>query len=320
MNKLIIVAGASGAGKSFLLQQMSEIDPSIVPIKKLSTRKPRAYEKKPSAQVDLIFECSLRKIQAECQFIYRYESETYGIRKSDIDAALAKGRIPFVIVRDCEEIIALKKEYNKTLTLYLQSGYSGQDLAAVLRRQGRDEIDIETRDARSRKDYEQYRDYFKQFDYVLINYFEGDPLIEHFKKILSYEKYRDPTKHKDVFVLMSFSPDMTDIYEEIKIAATLHDTKINVHRIDDEPGAFTISDEILKKIRQAELVICDLTQERPNVYYELGYATAESKPLILTAKTGTKLHFDIQNYRVIFYDSTTDLRNKLKREFEHFYK
>src|SRR6185436_6324039 len=115
MNKLIIVAGASGAGKSFLLQQMNEIDSNIVPIKKLSTRNPRPYEAKPGSEVDLIFNCTTDEIKRKCQYIYKYEKETYGIRKSEIDSALSHGKMPFVIVRDCQEILELKKDYeNKT--------------------------------------------------------------------------------------------------------------------------------------------------------------------------------------------------------------
>src|SRR5258706_9132344 len=200
MNKLIIMAGASGAGKSFLLQQISEIDDNIVPIKKLSTRSARDYEKEEFSGVDLVFDCSVATIKEKCQFRYKYEKETYGIRKSDIDSAFAKGKIPFVIVRDCEEIKALKEEYpNKTLTLYLQSGLSGEDLARVLREQWRGEIDIKLREARSKIDFDQYRHYFAEFKHVLINFFEPDPLIEHFKGILSHEKSIDPTKHNDIF-------------------------------------------------------------------------------------------------------------------------
>ncbi len=321
MNKLIIIAEASGAGKSFLLQQMSRIDKNIVPIKKLSTRMQRPYENNPTAEVDLKFGCDENEIKEKCKYTYIYDGETYGIIKDDIDKVLKEGKMPFVIVRDCIEIRDIKKDYNgKTITLYLQSGFSGEDLEKVLRSQGREEIDISKRDQRTRKDYEQYRMYFKEFDGVLINYYEEDSLIEHFRAILKNEQLKDPTKHKDIFVLMSFSPEMQDTYEEMKVAVELYDKSINIHRIDEHRGGtYTISNQILQRIDQAEYIICDLTEEKPNVYYELGYATANKKTVLLTAKKGTHLHFDIAGYRVVFYTSMIDLKNQLREELKNYY-
>src|SRR5258706_16272094 len=103
MNKLIIMAGASGAGKSFLLQQISEIDDNIVPIKKLSTRSARDYEKEEFSGGDLVFDCSVATIKEKGQFRYKYEKETYGIRKSDIDSSFAKRKIPFGIGKCFDE-------------------------------------------------------------------------------------------------------------------------------------------------------------------------------------------------------------------------
>ena len=169
------------------MQQMSEIDASIVPVKKLSTRSPREYEKRPGAKIDLVFNVSAEEIR-RCKYKYRYEGNSYGIRREDIDTPLSEGKLPFVIVRDCEEILQLKRDYKDTLVLYLQAGLSGEDLAKILNKQGRSEIDIRTRDERSRKDYGQYVRYPGLFDYTLTNYFDPDLLIEHFKQILRIER------------------------------------------------------------------------------------------------------------------------------------
>ncbi len=78
-------------------------------------------------------------------------------------------------------------------------------------------------------------------------------------------------------------------------------------------------DEILQNIAKARLLICDLTDERPNVYYELGYARGLKKKVINCAKKGTKLHFDIQGFRTIFYSSSSQLRKEIIEEIrEHF--
>jgi hypothetical protein len=50
------------------------------------------------------------------------------------------------------------------------------------------------------------------------------------------------------------------------------DQQLKVERIDERPGSFAITDEIHRSIQKSDLIICDLTEERPNVYYEPGYA------------------------------------------------
>jgi hypothetical protein len=49
-------------------------------------------------------------------------------------------------------------------------------------------------------------------------------------------------------------------------------------------------------------VIVDLTELKPNVLFELGYAEGLKKPRIVTAKIDTKLPFDIQDFPVTFWD------------------
>ena len=71
----------------------------------------------------------------------------------------------------------------------------------------------------------------------------------------------------------------------------------------------------VKLIEQSEFLIIDLTLENPNVYYELGYADGvgnEGKDILLLAKEGTTLKFDIKHRRVHFYKDAYDLQNKLK--------
>lgn len=46
MARLIVVAGASGAGKTFMLSQLTEYRDDIIPIKKLTTRTHRINEPK----------------------------------------------------------------------------------------------------------------------------------------------------------------------------------------------------------------------------------------------------------------------------------
>ena len=52
--------------------------------------------------------------------------------------------------------------------------------------------------------------------------------------------------------------------------------------------------------------------ERPNVYYEMGYADALDKPMIATAKEGTNIHFDAKDVPIIFWNSQKQLKEDLR--------
>ena len=57
---------------------------------------------------------------------------------------------------------------------------------------------------------------------------------------------------------------------------------------------------VLASIRRAAFIIADLSEPRPNIYYELGYAQALGRSIITTACEGTELPFDIFDVPTFF--------------------
>jgi len=115
------------------------------------------------------------------------------------------------------------------------------------------------------------------------------------------------------FVAMSIDPDnreLEDVLDTIKQAA--RDVNIEAERVDEQQANERITDRVLESIRVAEFVIVDLTDAKPNVYYEAGYAQGIGKLPVYLAKHGTQLEFDIRDYPVIFYENMRDLRTGLK--------
>jgi hypothetical protein len=82
-------------------------------------------------------------------------------------------------------------------------------------------------------------------------------------------------------------------------------------RVDDITNATRIVDRILMLIESVQFLICDLSNERPNVYYEAGWAHGIKKNVILTARRDSLVHFDLKDYDILFYDSMTDLAREL---------
>ena len=63
-------------------------------------------------------------------------------------------------------------------------------------------------------------------------------------------------------------------------------------------------------------MIADVSDLSPNVFYELGYAKALGKDVIVTAKKGTQLPFDIGDIPAIFWEIQEDLKEGLRKYFK----
>jgi hypothetical protein len=117
-----------------------------------------------------------------------------------------------------------------------------------------------------------------------------------------------------VFIIMSFQSEMDDTYKIIQ--EECKNLGLDPKRADDIVGSGIILKEITDLIENAEFIICDLTYERPNVYYELGFAHGagnRAQDILLIAKQGTSLHFDVSSLRVRYYSSDKQLRDMLSR-------
>jgi hypothetical protein len=119
-------------------------------------------------------------------------------------------------------------------------------------------------------------------------------------------------RHDRAFIAMPIDvadPSLEDLLETIKSAA--EQCGIQATRIDEEQSNEKITDRILEAIKKARFVIVDLTKERPNVFFEAGYAHGIGKIPIYIAREGTTFHFDVKDYPIITFKNMTKLKEEL---------
>lgn len=117
---------------------------------------------------------------------------------------------------------------------------------------------------------------------------------------------------KQIFVIMKFNDkEMDSMYEKV-IKPSGEEFGYRVIRVDEIQNSGVINQQILELIVKSEVILADLTGERPNCYYEAGFAQALGKEIIFSIKEGENKHFDIQNYRFIQWKNKSDFKKKLR--------
>jgi len=88
----------------------------------------------------------------------------------------------------------------------------------------------------------------------------------------------------------------------------------NAVRADEisEPGVITT--QVIQRLIDDDLVIADLTERNPNVFYELAIRHAIRKPVVQIIKRDEKIPFDVTGQRTIHYDLDLDSAAACKEE------
>lgn len=139
---------------------------------------------------------------------------------------------------------------------------------------------------------------------------------------------------KNIFVAMPFSKDFDDVWDKI---VDVYDGLIKEGYQLDKSNKYgdrcmpnridktnEVSKDLIVKIKESidkcDLVIADLTNANPNVYYEVGLAEAQGKNCIFiydTRKQESKVHFDLMTMERVEYENFTQLKERLKEKLKN---
>lgn len=103
-----------------------------------------------------------------------------------------------------------------------------------------------------------------------------------------------------VFVLMPFDPAFDDLFQ-LGIKAACEAAGAYCERLDDQIFQENMLNRIYNEIAKADIVIAEMTGRNPNVFYEVGYAHALGKRVVLMTKAVDDIPFDLQQYSHIIH-------------------
>lgn len=338
----VIIFGASGSGKSTLLSYLLDAGRQYSIHIKGTSRKARQYD-------GVEIQCKSEILRSEYDYIYQTYGYLYGIQKSQIEKAIALGQHHFIICNDISTIQSLKRDYGQSVrVVFFTFDAPRETLKEIQFSRNISDDEIELRLAKTLSLYRSYIENANMFDAVLQNkYGEGEALLkikmEHilsdfssiegddkspevFSRLERFANELDSrikkrievrsvvAEPKYVFVIMAMpenDPGAEDVHQTIK--RTCNGLGYKAERVDDIQFTGQISEKIQSCIMLSELVVADLSHERPNVYYEVGFADAYCKRLLLVARKDTRIHFDLQGNKVLFYKNMTELESLLSR-------
>jgi hypothetical protein len=117
---------------------------------------------------------------------------------------------------------------------------------------------------------------------------------------------------RSVLVIMSYAerPELEDAYESFE--QVVKELGYRCTKVTQANAGDRILPDILDRIRRAAFTIVDLTDLRPNVFYELGYVDGLGKKVVVTAMKGTELPFDVKDIPTIMWSGQKQLKEDLR--------
>lgn len=132
----------------------------------------------------------------------------------------------------------------------------------------------------------------------------------------------DPSKDT-CFVVMPFSvkPEQKKLYPNPKhwdhvyskfIQPAVNLAELNCRRDDEDHQSIDIMRRVIRSIERAEIILCDLSGNNANVFFELGWAFRANKKVILIRDEQTITPFDLRNIQASIYSMEMSAAKRTK--------
>lgn len=109
------------------------------------------------------------------------------------------------------------------------------------------------------------------------------------------------------FVVQPFDgADFDTRYDEV-LAPAIKEAGLEPYRVDRDPHASIPIRQIEEGIRNCRICLADISLDRPNIWFELGFAIASHRPVVMICHEDRRdrYPFDIQHRAVVSYKTGT---------------
>src|SRR5882762_7983110 len=113
------------------------------------------------------------------------------------------------------------------------------------------------------------------------------------------------------FVIQPFDKGAFDKRYEDVLDPAIRAAELEPYRVDRDPGASIPIEQIEAGIRNAQVCLADITLDNPNVWFELGFALALNREVVLICGSSrARFPFDVQHRQITIYgtDSSSDFK------------
>ncbi|MFL9709426.1 hypothetical protein [Methylobacillus sp. Pita1] len=105
--------------------------------------------------------------------------------------------------------------------------------------------------------------------------------------------------------MQPFDGGIFDKRYEDTFSKAIIDAGLEPYRVDQDPKVSIPIQDIENGIRDSKICFAEITQDNPNVWFELGYAISAGKEVVMvcSAERKIKFPFDVQHRSIIKYDT-----------------
>lgn len=128
---------------------------------------------------------------------------------------------------------------------------------------------------------------------------------------------------KKCFVIQPFDEKFDKRFEDV-FKPAINNADFEAYRIDNDLSVDILIDDIEKGISECAICFAEITTNNPNVWYELGFAFALNKDVVMVCskeREDSKFPFDIRHRHILTYDTSSpsdfkDLEIKITKKIQ----
>jgi hypothetical protein len=120
--------------------------------------------------------------------------------------------------------------------------------------------------------------------------------------------------NKMCFVMLPFTEPYLTIFSDHVRLILEREMQLQILKADDIFRPEAIIQSVHDLIRKADVLVAEISERNPNVYYEIGFAHGIGKRVIFLTRSMENVPFDLRHLRCVVYEYTPRGSRKLKKD------